>query len=304
LGTTFSFTLPLPLISNPGLYPPLDNSTLTGRRLLVVEDNNTSRSILQNYALSWGMSVETTENALSALDLLQIPTDSLPNYDLVVIDKKITGMDGLELGRQIKADPKFAHIPVILTTSTLALGDTVKAKKSLFATILTKPIRKADLHRCFLLAFDRLISDTAEEAFASTSTRLNLHILLAEDNVVNQAVAEAMLQSFGCSVDIVQNGSEALQAVELKTYDLVLMDCMMPVMDGYEATAEIRQRQNAGQLAYFPIIALTANAIEGDHDKCLAAGMDDYLSKPFKGDSLLHIVTSWTKHPKMPIDAN
>jgi CheY-like chemotaxis protein len=125
---------------------------------------------------------------------------------------------------------------------------------------------------------------------------LAARILLTEDNPVNQEVAHFMLQKFGCSVDIANNGKEALQAVGEKTYDLVLMDCMMPEMDGYAATAEIRRRQAGGRLPYFPIIALTANAIEGDREKCLVAGMDDYLSKPFNADSLLRVIKPWLKN--------
>ncbi|ESS71734.1 sensor protein GacS [Methyloglobulus morosus KoM1] len=299
IGTTFSFTLPLSLNSDPELYKPLDNSALTGRRLLLAEADSTNRSILQNYALFWGMLVDTADSALSAWALLKKPANHRPSYDLVIIDKKIGDRDGLELGRQIKADPDLTHIPLIITTCTEALSEVAEAGKAVFAATLTKPIRKTDMHYRFLLALGELpTATTAASPTDPVSECLNSHILLAEDNLVNQAVAEAMLQSFGCSVDIVTNGREALRAVELKTYDLVLMDCMMPVMDGYEATIEIRLRQDAGQLAYFPVIALTANAIEGDHEKCLAAGMDDYLPKPFKGDSLLRIVSSWVKQPQ------
>lgn len=123
----------------------------------------------------------------------------------------------------------------------------------------------------------------------------NTRILLAEDNLVNQEAAQYMLHGLSCTVDIVGNGLEAIKAVVQNTYDLVFMDCMMPVMDGYQATAEIRRQQSIGKLPHFPIIALTASAIEGDREKCLIAGMDDYLSKPFKTESLLRVLNAWIK---------
>jgi CheY-like chemotaxis protein len=296
-GSTFLFTLPLLAATSLQLNKPLESSKLTDTKLLIVEDNDTNRDILQNYALSWGMSVDAVSNALSALDLLRKAACIQTPYDLVIIDMKMAGMNGLELGQRIKADPELAHIPLVMLTSTLFKGEAAEAKKTGFAAYLIKPIRKTDLYQCLLSA---LVSDSSLPATKNAdtpriaSTSLAAHILLAEDNPVNQEVATAMLQSFGCSVDIAQNGREALEAIELKPYDLVLMDCMMPEMDGYAATAEIRRRQSAGHLPHFPIIALTANAIEGDREKCLIAGMSDYLAKPFRAESLLSLIKLWT----------
>ena len=296
-GTTFSFSLPLLPVTGLQLTRPVEPTGLAGLRLLIVEDNETNRDILQNYALSWGMVVDAVASALSALDLLRKPADS-PPYDLVIIDMKMAGMNGLELGQRIKADPELAHIPLIMLTSTLFKGEAAEAKKTGFAAYLIKPIRKADLYQCLSSALEPdtgLPSPEKAEVLRSASTSFAARILLAEDNPVNQEVALAMLQGFGCSVEIAHNGREALRAVELKPYDLVLMDCMMPEMDGYAATAEIRRRQSSGQLAHFPIIALTANAIEGDREKCLIAGMDDYLAKPFKAESLRRLIKLWVK---------
>jgi two-component system sensor histidine kinase/response regulator len=297
-GSTFSFTLPLLAETGLQLNPSAEPSGLAGLKLLIVEDNDTNRDILQNYALSWGMSVDAVSSALSALDLLRKPADIKPPYDLMIIDMKMAGMNGLELGQRIKADPVLTSIPLVMLTSTLFKGEAAEAKNTGFAAYLIKPIRKFDLYHCLLSA---LVSDSSlpatekADAPCTAATSLAACILLAEDNPVNQEVAMAMLQGFGCSVDIAHNGREALQAVELKLYDLVLMDCMMPEMDGYAATAEIRRRQSAGQLPHFPIIALTANAIEGDREKCLIAGMDDYLAKPFRADSLRRLIKSWVK---------
>jgi len=298
-GATFSFTLPLLATTGLQLKQPVESSGLAGLKLLIVEDNKTNRDILHNYALSWGMSVDAVASALSALDLLRKPADIQPPYDLVIIDMKMAGMNGLELGLRIKADPELACIPLIMLTSTLYEGEAAEAKKAGFAAYLNKPIRKIDLYRCLLSALvpDSSFLPAAEKADTPriASTSFAARILLVEDNPVNQEVAQAMLQGIGCLVDIAQNGREALQAVELKPYDLVLMDCMMPEMDGYAATAEIRRRQSAGCLPHFPVIALTANAIEGDREKCLIAGMDDYLAKPFKAESLQCLVKLWVK---------
>ena len=298
-GTTFSFILPLLATTNLQLNQPQEYSGLSGLKLLIVEDNDTNRNILQNYALSWGMSVDAASSSLSALDLLRKSTDTHQPYDLAVIEMKMTGLSGFELSQRIKADPILARIPLVILTSTLFRGEAAETKKTGLVSYLIKPIRKTDLYQCLLNALvsnsGLLAIDEKPDAPRITSTSLAARILLAEDNPVNQEVAEAMLQGFGCLVDIAHNGQEALQAVELKPYDLVLMDCMMPEMDGYAATVEIRRRQSVGQLPHFPIIALTANAVEGDREKCLIAGMDDYMAKPLRAESLLCMIKSWVK---------
>jgi signal transduction histidine kinase/CheY-like chemotaxis protein len=301
-GTTFWFTLPLLPATRLKLPSPPESSGLSGLNLLIVEDNDTNRDILQNHALSWGMSVDAVASALAALDLLRNPDAAQPAYDLMIIDMKMAGMNGLELGQRIKADPALRQIPLVMVTSTLFKDEAVEAKKAGFAAYLIKPIRKTDLYQCLLNAFmsdSSLPSAEKADAPGAASTAVSARILLAEDNPVNQEVAQYMLQGFGCSVDIAHNGHAALQAVQQNTYDLVLMDCMMPEMDGYTATAEIRRRQSSGQLPHFPIVALTANAIEGDREKCLIAGMDDYLSKPFKAESLLRVIKLWLKSPDL-----
>ena len=297
-GTTFSFTIPLSPAISLKLPQNPQHPALTGLKLLIVEDNDTSRDLLKSYAESWGMSVDTVASALAALELLRKPINRHFPYDLAIIDMKMSGMNGLELGQRIKADMELARIPLVMATSTLYKGEAVEAKKAGFAAYLIKPIRKADLQQCLLNALipnAGLTGATNPGNSDAQPTTLVARILLAEDNVVNQEVAMYMLRDFGCSVDIAGNGKKALQALAHNTYDLVLMDCMMPEMDGYEATAEIRRRQNAGQLPFFPIIALTANAVEGDREKCLIAGMDDYLAKPFKAEALMRVIKSWVR---------
>jgi CheY-like chemotaxis protein len=204
-------------------------------------------------------------------------------------------MNGLELGRRIKADRDLAKLPLILMTTTQFLVEAEEIKSFGFVTYLTKPIRKFDLLQCLLnaMASGATVAETKDNAVFDTNEPLNAHVLVAEDNPVNQRVAQYMLQSLGCTAKTVGNGKEALQALANDTYDLVLMDCMMPEMDGYAATAEIRRLQKEGQLPPFPIIALTANVVKGDRELCLITGMDDYVSKPFTKESLYRALKTW-----------
>ncbi|MGV8711510.1 MAG: response regulator [Nitrosomonas sp.] len=311
-GTTFSFVLPFATGDCTNLTPSAKTvSELTGTKLLIVEDNITSRDILRAYALSWGMQVDAVSSGPRALEKLHEAAASDQSYDLALIDMKMANMNGLELGQSIKADPNLAKIPLIMLTSTHFKDEAAEAKKTGFMVYMTKPIRKKDLYQSFLKVRTTTLHHNDADVSASfiapseTSVQsiLNAHLLLAEDNPVNQEVALGMLRKFGCSVEIAHNGLEAIKAVQHETFDLVLMDCMMPEMDGYKATSEIRHLQNMGKLSYFPIIALTANAIEGDREKCLAAGMNDYLTKPIKTKDLLQMLQTWLSHSpqNMPI---
>lgn len=305
-GATFSFALPFHIGTEriESRKIKATASELAGIKLLIVEDNSTSRDILSSYAQSWDMQVDTVPSGSKALKKLKEAALNNKAYDLALIDMKMANMNGLELGQQIKADPAIAKMPLIMLTSTHFKDEAAEAKKTGFIVYLTKPIRKKDLYQCFLKA--RIssmgkINESPNEmdnqnTFTATSNKLNAQLLLAEDNPVNQEVVIGMLRNFGCTIEVAHNGLEAIEAVKRKTYDLVLMDCMMPEMDGYEATSEIRHYQKAGVIPYFPIIALTANAIEGDREKCLSAGMDDYLSKPIKAKDLLNMIQSWLNH--------
>lgn len=299
-GTTFWFKLPLLAATHWMPTRPAVLSGLAGLRLLIVEDNDTNRDILRNHALSWGMSVDAVPSAVAALERLKQASNAYPLYDLVIIDMKMSDMNGLELGRCIKADPTLAGIPLVMLTSTQFQGEAFAAKNTGFAAYLMKPIRKSELYQCLLniLVSGAILPDIEKTEPSMMTDPITAQILLVEDNPINQEVARLMLQSFGCGVDIARNGLEALQAVEQNTYDMVLMDCMMPEMDGYAATAEIRRKQKLDLLPYFPIIALTANAIEGDREKCRNAGMDDYLAKPFDSESLLRLIKFWAQIPE------
>ncbi|MCP5242668.1 response regulator [Nitrosomonas sp.] len=306
VGSEFFFELPLQVEQGmERLKTVTEFRELQGVRLLIVEDNDTNRDILQNYAQSWGMQVETVTNGIHALAALQKAAAVEQFYELVLIDMKMPGMNGLELGKQIKADSVLAQIPLIMLTSTLFKGESEYAKEIGFVTYVTKPIRKSELFQCFKHALgsnagNMELAESKSTVQSNTLSNFNCRVLLVEDNPVNQEVALSMLKNLGCEVDVASNGLKALETLKHRAYDLVLMDCMMPEMDGYTAASEIKQRQETGQLYPFPIIALTANAIEGDREMCLAAGMDDYLAKPFKAKDLHNTLNKWLRNVDTP----
>jgi len=209
-------------------------------------------------------------------------------------------MDGFELARAIKSDPALARVRLILLTSFGQRGDDVAARDIGVAAYLTKPVRQSQLYDCLATVVGQPSASAGPDApcelpaarpTGAARKMSNKLILLAEDNIVNQKVAARQLQKLGYRADLVANGLEALEALGRIAYDLVLMDCQMPEMDGYEATAEIRRRE--GDSKRTPIVAMTANALEGDREKCLAAGMDDYVSKPVKPEELAAVLGRW-----------
>jgi CheY-like chemotaxis protein len=208
------------------------------------------------------------------------------------------GMEGSELGRQIKADPLLHATLLIMVTSQAQRGDVAELEKIGFVGYLPKPVRQSQLYRCIALALDRAHVPEAPTPLVTRHTvaelaSRGLRILLAEDNVINQKVAQSILGKLGYKADIAANGREAVQALELVDYDIVLMDCMMPEMDGFAATAVIRDPVSHVRNHTVPVIAMTANAMQGDREQCLAAGMDDYLAKPVKKDDLAAILVKW-----------
>jgi signal transduction histidine kinase/CheY-like chemotaxis protein len=249
-------------------------------RILVVDDNVTNLEILQNLLSNEGIRVETAEGGAEALDIARAAAGRDEAFDVALIDMVMPNMSGLELARAIKADPVLASLQVVMLTS---LGREVPEAGHLLARQLTKPVRRGELLDC-LNALEKggapVPTDAASVLAPDGAWAANRRVLLAEDSPVNVEVATGVLESFGCTVEIAGNGREALAIHAERDFDVIFMDCQMPEMDGFAATAEIRKREAAGARRT-PIIALTANAIKGDRDACLSAGMDDYLAKPF-----------------------
>jgi PAS domain S-box-containing protein len=309
-GSTFWFTARLGSSTTAPLADPAA-ADLRGKRVLVVDDNATSRQIVHYQVLSWGMRNGMAVDGQSALAELRDAQHGGTPYDVAILDMAMPGMDGLELAQAIKADPALAAIKVVMLTS-ISPGERGVDEATWQAAIdafLTKPVRSSQLYNSLV----RVLSGSGGQRTHTTDVtarggagpsgarcpdQRRGRVLVVEDNAVNQRVAVRMLETRGYRVDAVANGREAVDTLAHIPYDLVLMDCQMPEMDGYAATAEIRRRERAQGTAArrTPIIAMTANALKGDAEKCLAAGMDDYLPKPLTAQHLEAILTRW--HPQ------
>ncbi len=269
---------------------------LLGKRILVVDDNETNIRIVHGQIISWGVRNGSPRNGEDALAILKRESQKGDAYDMAILDMQMPGMDGLTLARRIKDDPILANTHLVLMTSM----DGVDPKDSESAGIdalLTKPVRQSVLHDTLVnvLSRDKRYEKPNSLANAQqTGTPFGgrkIRILLAEDNAVNQQIAVMQLQKLGISVDAVANGLEVLTALKSISYDLVLMDCQMPEMDGYQATQEFRKTETPG--TRLPIIAMTANALRGDDQKCISAGMDAYISKPVDVEKLNAVLQKW-----------
>jgi signal transduction histidine kinase/DNA-binding response OmpR family regulator len=271
-------------------------ANLSTVRVLVVEDNATNRLILNEQIASWDMRCDTAADAGSALELLRTAARRGEAYELVILDMEMPGMNGVQLARAIKAEPALAQAKLVLLTSGNS-GSGDEARDAGIAAVLAKPARQSALYNCLAEVMKRVApqptATPAPPAPADVDTdRSHLRILVADDNMVNREVARWMLRARAYRVDVVENGVEAVAAVGAHAYDAVLMDCQMPELDGYAAAGEIRRRE--GDSRHTPIIALTANALAGEREKCLAAGMDDYISKPLRPEALFAILDRYT----------
>jgi CheY-like chemotaxis protein len=253
---------------------------IAGKRLLVVDDNATNREILRRLGESWGMLVEVVERPGEALELLRRGEA----FDVAVLDMQMPDMDGLELAREIRRHRDERALPLLLLTSIGHLAEARDAAE--FSAQLTKPIKSSQLYDALIRVLAAGAAPAAARDGGEERARRGpdgIRLLVAEDNAVNSQLALALLRKLGYQADLVENGRQALEAVERESYDVVLMDVQMPELDGLAATREIRRRLGPAGPA---IIAMTANAMEGDRDECLAAGMDDYLSKPIRPEEL------------------
>jgi CheY-like chemotaxis protein/HPt (histidine-containing phosphotransfer) domain-containing protein len=282
---------------------PSSPGNLHGVRVLIVDDNATHRDILSTRLASWEMrpgEVPTAARALEALDQALAEHDP---FHLLLIDMQMPGMDGAELGRMVRAQARWANIQMVILTS-LGAGDNPQDFEEIgFAAYVTKPIGHQELKTILSRVIDStsakdskpqsiLMRRVARETLQPFQDR-KWRILLAEDNITNQQVALNILRKLGLRADAVANGAEALKVLETIPYDLVLMDVQMPEMDGFEATRRIRSSRSAVRNPKVPIIAMTANAMQGDREKCLEVEMDDYVPKPISPQSLAEVLKKW-----------
>ncbi|MES2259705.1 MAG: response regulator [Pseudomonadota bacterium] len=277
------------------------NPTITqGMRALIVDHHQDSRASLERQLAHWALRSDSAAAPDEALRLLQQAAAAGQPYDVALLDMDLPLGGGLLLAAEIKADPAIAGVRLLLLSSVRGAADTVQRREAGVAFQLIKPARACDLYDCIVTpvrASEGVRTATLQPPRASRP-RQRRRVLLAEDNPVNVEVASAMLEGLGLEVQRAANGAEALDAVRAEEFDLVLMDCQMPVMDGMAATAEIRRlEQQQGRRHVLPIMAITANALQGDREACLAAGMDDYLSKPFTQQALGQALARWIKLP-------
>jgi signal transduction histidine kinase/CheY-like chemotaxis protein len=305
VGSTFTVTLRLPL-DRDARGEKLARMPLEDVRGLIVDDNEVNRRVLVEQLGSFGMRVDVAVSGAEALSFLHAAARTSDPYRLALLDHLMPEMDGEQLGALIRNDPALSHIALVLFTSSGRRGEAQRFADVGFDGYLVKPLRPSllqDALAAVLGARESGARDTiitrhmlAEDHGMAPRARLTdasqARVLVAEDNAVNVKVATRMLAKYGCRVDVAANGLEAVELFGQLPYDIVFMDCQMPEMDGFEATAEIRRME--GDARHTPIVALTANAMSGDRERCLASGMDDFISKPIKEEALASALSRWT----------
>lgn len=296
-GSVFHFTAHLGVQTEPIPAPvPVNLQDLRGLPVLIVDDNATNRRLLVEILSKWGMNPTAVDGGLSALLALTENASSGKLFRLILLDAQMPEMDGFTLAGLVKQNTRLAGITIMMLTSVGFLGDAARCRELGITAYLTKPIRQIELLEAIRIILGQ---SAARPSSAPLLTRHTLHenhshlkILLAEDNPVNQLLAVRLLEKRGHHVTVANNGSEAVTQFSQETFDIVLMDIQMPVMDGFEATAAIRTREKiTGN--HMPIIAMTAHALSDDEERCLAAGMDAYISKPINSAQLFELVESF-----------
>ena len=285
------------------------SANLDGKKVLIVDDNDTNRLIFLHQTASWGMNGTEANSGAKALELMREAAKNKNPFDIVILDLMMPEKDGFDVARLVRANSSIAKTPLVVLTSYGKSGHDETARDVGINAYLQKPVRQSQLFDCLVTVLSQASVDTEDGQPSQLVTQYLLRraaphknkgkyeysktrILIAEDNSINREVMLNQLQSLGYSADTVINGRAAVKAFNKQTYDIVLMDCQMPEMDGYKATAKIRRREN-GASKRSVIIAVTANVLEGEYEKCLAAGMDDYLAKPVKIEMLHQMLDRW-----------
>jgi signal transduction histidine kinase/CheY-like chemotaxis protein len=296
-GSTFWFELPYELAAAEPA--PLLPQRLPPLHALIVDDSPTNCRVLEEYLRAWGCSSEQAGSAAQALDLLERAELRGRKFDVALVDYHMPEMDGEGFALALRGRPQWARLPLVMLTSVSGLGERARMEAAGFAAHLVKPVRQGQLHDCLATLFGagrqrELLSSTG----MLTDTKLRqlwpqrgVKVLLVEDNPVNQRVAVGLLRKLGYEHQIAGDGEAALEAVRAGPIDIVLMDCLMPLMDGFEATRALRAEGYK-----LPIVAMTANAMSGDRERCLEAGMDDYIAKPISVPRLEALLARWSAH--------
>lgn len=295
-GSLFWFTALLGRQAETGV-PALTSAEVRGAHVLVLDDSRTNRLVLSEQLEAWGVRHEEVADAHTALDRLRGAAASGDPFGLVITDMQMPAMDGEQFGEAVKSFPELREIRLIMMTSIGRRGDAQRLERSGFSAYLTKPVKQSDLYDCLATVLGA--AGAGENIPLITRHRLSearrgrARILAAEDNPVNQLVIRRVLEKLGFRADVVSNGKEAVDALSAEPYDLILMDVQMPELDGLEATRIIRSGETGAPNPGLPIIAMTAHALKGDRDRCLEAGMDDYVTKPVDPARLLEVLEKW-----------
>jgi len=289
-GSTFRFTVHLELQSEPtGITLFQDSSNLKDLPVLVVDDNATNRRILEQMLASWNMKPVCVDHASAAIEEMKRAHERGAPFEVVLIDYMMPDIDGFRLAEQIKGDPDLKAATLIMLTSAGERGHAARCVEVGISAYLMKPVRQSELLETIcstLRKTTRKGRPTLLTRHVLRESKRHLNLLLAEDQPINQKLATRLLQKMGHSVTVVENGRQALLALEKNQFDVILMDIQMPEMDGFEATAAIREREKSQEGAHVPILAMTAHAMAGDRERCLEAGMDGYVSKPINVQEL------------------
>ena len=289
-GSTFWFTLPLEVSRQAPETVDGPSPSLAGLRVLVVDDNATNRTILHDQLAHWGMVADVVDGAEGALGLMRAAAQEQRPYDLGLLDLCMPDVDGVELARRVAADPALAGIPLVLMTSGPTISE-AEARAASIVTALTKPVLMSRMRGILERVVAGRGAAEAVPVTATPSTGSRGVVLVVDDSDVNQLVAEGLLAFLGYETEVAADGQQAVEAAGRRSFDAILMDVQMPLMDGYEATQEIRRREGGGRRT--PIIAMTATVTDAERERCLAAGMDDYLAKPMQKDAVLAILERW-----------
>ncbi len=298
-GSTFGFTVKFEKVKRDGSKDFQKMKDVKGARVLFVDDNATNRQVLREMMRLWECKYEEASNGTEAIEKMHKVAGTPDEFQLILMDYNMPEMNGGEVARKIKSDPKIQHTPLMLLTSSPRIGEARVMQEMGFTAYLTKPLKHSQLYDAIatVLGSGKEIKSLLTSKTLITKHTINearrsrTRILVVEDNLVNQKVAIRMLEKLGYRCDVAGNGLEAVKALELISYDIVFMDCQMPEMDGYEATRKIREREGTNR--HTPIVAMTAEALKGDRERCIAVGMDDYLAKPIQANSLLAILEQY-----------